>query len=149
MQHNYLTVPLPADWEDASQVIALGPEQHGFRSNLVFSQESTEFGETAADFAERQLPKLQEALLKYQVVKEGPARYGPNSGYLREHTFSIDIDKGEIGQLQFYCVMGGRCYTFTFTHVKGSLDAAKPIAEKMFAQARLNPPVLSVTRDDF
>jgi hypothetical protein len=136
LQHNYLTLNLPAGWEDASQVIALGPEDSGFRPNLVFSQEPTKPNESAAQFAARQLPQLRQALTGYQLVKEGNAKFGPNAGFLREHAFKMD--KGEIGQLQFYVVSGGRAYTFTFTHLKGKLAGAKHIAEKLLTEARLN-----------
>ena len=136
LQHNYLTLSLPNGWEDASQVIALGPEDSGFRPNLVFSQEPTKANETAQQFAARQLPQLKQALTGYALVKEGMQKFGPNSGFLREHTFKMD--KGEIGQLQFYVVSGGRAYTFTFTHLKGKLAGAKAIAEKLLSEARLN-----------
>jgi hypothetical protein len=136
LQHNYLTLSLPAGWEDASQVIALGPEDSGFRPNLVFSQEPTKPGESAAQFAARQLPQLKQALTGYVLVKEGMAKFGPNQGFLREHTFKMD--KGEIGQLQFYVIINNRAYTFTFTHLKGKLAGAKSIAEKLLTEARLN-----------
>jgi hypothetical protein len=137
IQHLYLSVPLPDGWEDASQVIALGPEQEGFRPNLVFSQEDTERGETPERFAARQLPQLRQVLNGYRVVHEAPARFGPNSGFLRKHTFQMD--RGAIGQFQFYVLLGGRCYTFTFTHLSELLDEARPLAERLFAQARLTP----------
>lgn len=145
IQHSYLEVPLPDDWEDASQVIALGPEVDGFRPNLVFSQEPTRPGETPEQFAARQLPQLRAVLRGYDVVDEGLQRFGPNAGYLRHHTFHMD--RGEIEQLQFYVVLGGRCYTFTFTHLLGRLDSVRDIAEKMFRQARLTPRV--AIEDDF
>ena len=136
LQHNYLSLTLPQGWEDASQVIALGQEDSGFRPNLVFSQEPTKANETAPQFAARQLPQLKQALTGYVLVKEGAAKFGPNSGFLREHTFKMD--KGEIGQLQFYIVANNRAYTFTFTHLKGKLAGAKATAEKLLTEARLN-----------
>ena len=147
LTHNYLSIPLPNTWEDASQVIALGPEQGGFRVNLVVSQEPAAFGETSADFAERQKPALNAALQNYAVVEEGEKQFGLNTGFLRHHTFTLE--KGRIGQLQFYCVLNGRCYTFTFTHLQELLPSAMPIAEGLFAGMRLDPPLFSPPEDPF
>lgn len=147
IQHAYLSVPLPDGWEDASQVIALGLEEDGFRPNLVFSQEGTEPGESPDQFAARQLPELRMALTGYTVLREGPARFGPNFGYLREHAFHMD--RGEIGQFQFYVLLGGRCYTFTFTHLRERLERVRPLAERMFAQARLTPLAGAAAEEDF
>src|SRR4051812_3461150 len=119
--HGYLTIDLPDDWEDASQIIFLGPEEDGFRPNIVFSREPTLPGEDSAQFAQRQLPQIQEALTDYFLLSERDTEMGPNVGFLRERTFSMD--KGDIGQLQFYCVMDGVAYTFTFTHLIDNLDA--------------------------
>ena len=136
LTHNYLTLDLPDDWEDASQVIALGPEDHGFRPNLVFSQEPTELDEDAADFAARQLPSLRDALPNYAVVREQTATFGPNTGFLREHTFAMD--KGEIGQFQFYLVRDGRAYTFTLTHKKERFERLRALGGELIAGARLH-----------
>jgi hypothetical protein len=135
IQHNYLTLPLAQGWEDSSQVIALGPEQGGFRANLVFSQETANFGESSTEFAERQLPELRKALPNYAEVEGKTAAFGPNSGYLRHHTFSMD--QSSVGQLQFYCLIAGRAYTFTFTDLAEQLKGSRPIAERMFASARI------------
>ncbi|MFN0062872.1 MAG: DcrB-related protein [Myxococcaceae bacterium] len=135
LQHNALSLALPQGWEDGSQVIALGPQDGGFRPNLVFSQEPVKAGENSAQFAARQLPQLKQALTGYVLVKEGAAKFGNNSGFLREHAFKME--KSEIGQLQFYVVNGGTAFTFTFTHLKPKLAAAKPTAEKLFTQAKL------------
>jgi hypothetical protein len=137
LHHNFLTLTLPNGWEDASQIIALGQEEGGFRPNLVFSQEPTKGNETAAEFAKRQLPQLKQALSGYVVVKEGNSKFGANSGFLREHNFKME--RGEIGQLQFYVVISGRAYTFTFTHLKGKLASARALAEKLFTEAKLTP----------
>jgi hypothetical protein len=147
IQHLYLTVPIPDGWEDASQVIALGPEKDGFRCNLVFSQEPTKPGETATEFAARQLPQLRAALDGYILVREGEARFGPNSGFLREHTFSME--KADIAQLQFYVILGGRCYTFTFTDLERNLSSSRSTGERMFSRARLTPPLAAAADNDF
>jgi hypothetical protein len=136
LEHNFLTLTMPADWEDASQVIALGPEDDGFRPNLVFSSEPVRRGEDSAAFAARQLPQLQDALDYYQVISEAPAAYGPNRGYLRHHAFRME--QGEVGQLQFYVVAAGRAHTFTFTHLREKFPEALKMGEYLFAQARLN-----------
>jgi hypothetical protein len=135
IRHNYLTILLPDEWEDASQVIGLGPEQDGFRANVVFSQEKSIPGETAAEFAARQLPELRAALANYRVDREGDARFGPNAGFLREHTFSMD--KGEIGQIQFYVTKHGYVFTLTVTNLLHRLNSIREISERIFAQARV------------
>src|SRR5262245_28986959 len=136
LQHRYLTLDLPDGWEDASQVIALGPEASGFRPNLVFSQEPTRPGETAAEFAHRQLAQLKEVLPDYFLVREGDATFGSKAGFLREHVFFAD-KRRDVFQMQFYCVIEGRAYTFTFTHVRDEMPAARPMAERLFSAARL------------
>ena len=136
LRHNYLSLELPDDWEDASQVIALGPEDNGFRPNLVFSQEPAELDEDAAAFAARQLPSLHTALNNYSVVREQTATFGPNTGFLREHTFAMD--KGEIGQFQFYVVRDGRAYTFTLTHKKERFERLRALGGELIAGARLH-----------
>jgi hypothetical protein len=146
LQHSYLTLPLPDSWEDASQIIALGADDNGFRPNLVFSHEPTKPGESAAEFAARQLPQLRAALTNFAVVEEGVARFGPNEGFLRDQTFSME--RGEIRQLQFYVVMGMRVFTFTFTHLRDRLTSVRPLAESLFAQARIRPPATSRMDDD-
>ena len=139
IEHNYLSVALPEDWEDASQVMALGPEDSGFRPNLVFSQEPTLPGETDIAFATRQLPELRQALgdYDYVLINEGEARFGQNLGFLREHTFTFE--ETQLRQFQFYIIQGDRCSTFTFTHRDDRFSSVRAIAEKMFAQAWLMP----------
>lgn len=138
LQHNYLAIQMPDGWEDASQVIALAPEDDGFRPNLIFSQEPTRDGEDAAQFAARQLSQLREVLEGYRIVSEGPAKFGSNVGFLREQEFIMD--KGAIRQIQFYIVLDERNYTFTFTHLAHMLSSVRGVAEQMFASARINPP---------
>ena len=136
-RHNYLTISLPDLWEDASQVIALGPEDGGFRPNVVFSDEPTKPGETAIQYAARQLPQLELALTGYTLINERSARFGPNSGFLREHTFSMD--KGDIRQFQFYVIISGRAYTLTFTNLNERFESARTTAEMLFANTRIVP----------
>jgi hypothetical protein len=138
LRHNYLNLVIPDGWEDASQVIALGPEDDGFRPNLVFSQEPTKPGESAAEFAYRQLPELRKALTNYYLVWEGEATFGSNFGFLREHTFSME--KGEFGQLQFYVVINDRAYNFQFTHLRENMADARVMAESLFTKAELLLP---------
>jgi hypothetical protein len=134
-RHNYLILDLPDGWEDSSDICVRGPEDHGFRPNLVFSQEPTEPGESAAEFAHRQLRSLREALTDYFLVREGEAAFGPNKGFLREHVFSMK--NSDVAQMQFYCVINDRAYTFTFTHLRDEMATARPIWERLLTAARL------------
>ena len=136
LQHNFLNIQLLDGWDDASDIVALGPEEEGFRPNLVFSHEPTKPGETAEEFAARQLPQLRAALKGYAVRNEGRRRFGPNVGFVREQEFRME--KGDIGQLQFYVVLAGRCYTFTVTHLLKHIDRAREIAEQTISRARLS-----------
>lgn len=136
--HDYLTLYLPEGWTDASQVIALGRAEGGFRPNIVFSQEPTKNFETVEEFAARQLLQLKEALARYELLEQGAITFGQLPGYLRQHAFKMD--KGWIGQLQFYHVRDGRCYTFTLTHLKEHLHTLKPIAEELLSRLQLTPP---------
>ena len=136
IKHNYITLPLPPQWEDESQVVVKGPRDGEFSPNCVCSREPRNSNETIAQFAARQLPQLRRALQSYAVVHEGETRFGDNSGFLREHSFSMD--RGEIAQLQFYMISGEYVCTITFTHLLGKLNAVKPIAEQFFAHAKMD-----------
>ncbi|MFL6448703.1 MAG: DcrB-related protein [Bryobacteraceae bacterium] len=138
LQHNYLMLPLPAGWEDASQVIAIGQEDSGFRPNVIFSQEPALAGENAAKFAARHVVPLRRTLVGYAILKEENTTFGPNSGFLREHTFRSD--GRDMGQIQFYMVIAYRAYTFTFTHLKDKFPGFRPLAIRMLEQARLALP---------
>jgi hypothetical protein len=141
LQHNYLSLDLPEGWEDASQVIALGPEENGFRPNLVFSQEPLKrIGESAEEFARRQLPQLRQALDEYFLIKEGRARMGSLIGYLRAHSFAME--RGEVGQFQFYVVSKTHAFTFTFTHLRERFEDSRELAEKVIGGAQLMVPGL-------
>jgi len=129
-------VSLPSGWLDASQVVALGPEEGGFRPNLVVGHEPC--AGTAAEFAAALLPQLRKALPALAVAKEGPATFGALSGFLREQTFTSEGQK--VAQLQFFVVQGRTVHTFTFTHLAGKLDSRRRIAGKIFAGLELAEP---------
>jgi hypothetical protein len=134
--HNNLTLYLPDDWEDASQIVALGPVDNLFRPNIVFSDEPSIPGETSQEFAARQLAPLRAQLTNFVLVQEGVRRFGPNEGFLREQSFSME--KGDIQQMQFYMVQGARAYSFTVTHLRDRLNEVRTIAEQVFAQFRIS-----------
>jgi hypothetical protein len=140
IQHNGLYLTLPTGWEDGTQVVALGPVDGSFRPNLVASQEPTKGLESAERFALRQLPALKQALQGFTLVKEGPATFGRQTGFLREHHFMTRGAK--LGQLQFYVVDGRTAFTFTFTHLSNKLVTSRKLAEQLFSQAQIRQPNL-------
>jgi hypothetical protein len=128
-------LPLPIDWEDGSQLIAIGPERDGFRMNMVFATEPVARGISAAEFAAEQLPRLEVALDQYELVSQRDATFGPNVGYLREHRFAME--GSSIAQLQFHVVHGGTAYTMTFTQLAHYMDRSMPIAERLLSRVRI------------
>lgn len=134
IQHNEVMLALPSGWEDGSQVIALGPVDGSFRPNLVVSREAAR-SETAEQFAKRQLPSLRSALKGLAVVAEGPASFGSNKGFLRQHTFTAQGAK--LGQLQFYVLHGQFAYTLTFTHLANKLAGTRKLAEQLLGSVKV------------
>jgi hypothetical protein len=131
VRHNEVHLSLPSGWRDASQVVITGPVDGNFRPNLVVSQEPSN-NLTADKFAARQLPPLKAQLQGFALVKEGAARFGSHSGFLREHTFQFGAQK--IAQLQFYVVRGPVAYAVTFSHLAPKLAAARKMAEDLFGK---------------
>lgn len=135
INYNGIKVPLPAGWEDGTQVVALGPVDNGFRPNMVASTEPAKPGETAEKFAARTLPSLRQALTGYKLVKEGMTTLGKRTGFLREHSFNAG---GQVlSQLQFYVLQGGKAFTFTFTHLAGRFAQVRATGEKLFGSVEL------------
>jgi hypothetical protein len=135
IRHGLLTLPLPEGWLDMSQVMALGPEDDGFRSSLVVSMEPVSAHESVWDFAERTLQGLQQISADFEVVTEGQAIFGGKEGVLREHTFSAQ--GVHVAQLQFYTLKWDLGWTFTYTQRAEQLQETRALAESLFAQARL------------
>jgi hypothetical protein len=135
IRHGLLTLSLPDGWLDMSQVVALGPEEDGFRSSLVISLEPVFSHETVQDFAERLLPGLQQLSADFGVVSESDAVFGDKEGVLREHTFT---SQGvHLAQLQFYTLKWGMGLTFTYTQRAEKLPETRGLAESLFAKARI------------
>jgi hypothetical protein len=137
IRHGALAVPLPAGWVDASQVVAMGPEEEGFRASLIVSTEPARGRETAKELAARALPQLQQSAPGFALVGEKPARFAGVDGFSREYTCQPGPLK--IAQLQFYCVKNGQAYTFTYTQRADRISTTRALAEKLFASVRIEP----------
>lgn len=134
--HGDLSLPLPSGWFDASQLLLAGPEENGFRPNLTITFQPVAEGITAEDYAKGFRVTLAQELTDYQVVKEGPARFGGLSGFLREQTF--ELEKVKVAQLQFCVVQQGLARTFTFTHRAARLESYRTFAESMLSSIQLH-----------
>jgi hypothetical protein len=134
VRHNEIELPLPSGWRDTTQVVITGPADGDFRPNLVVTQEPSN-SLTADKVAARQVPTLKAQLQAFTVVKEGAAKFGAHSGFLREHTFEYAGKK--IAQLQFYVVRGPTAYAVTFSHLAPKLNSARKSAEELFAKLKL------------
>lgn len=136
MRYGEISLTLPADWQDASQILAVGPEIAGFRPNLAVTFEAAaDPAEDAADYAERTLPTVRRMIGNLKVVSEDHARIGGSSGYLREQTMTLG--GRNLIQLQFFTRRGGRFFTFTLTHLAEEAEDARALAQKLFAQAHI------------
>jgi hypothetical protein len=134
IQHGHLTLPLPEGWVDVSQIVAMGPEEDGFRASLVVSTEPARGEETPRDVAARALPQLQRAP-GFALVGEKPASYGGLQGFSREYSCQVDTTK--VAQLQFYCVKNGQAHTFTYTQRADRIAHTRALAELFFASVRI------------
>jgi hypothetical protein len=148
IRYRNIIVSLPDEWEDGTTVVVLGKPDGGVRANMVCSEEPAKAGETAAQFAANTLASLQTALTDYRLVKEDGARFGPNTGFLREHTFQAGGH--QLTQLQFYVIAWDIRFTCTFTHLTDKFAAVRGTAEKLFTQIQFTKPAASTARhDDF
>lgn len=135
IRHGPLTLPLPTGWFDASQVVAMGPQEGTFRTSLVVSLEPVTPEETAEQFAARMLPQVRKVAPEFTLVAEKAASFGDKAGFLREHTFAVEGVR--IAQLQFYLVRDGAGYTFTYTQRADRLKKTRDVAEQFFASAQV------------
>ncbi len=135
VKHNELSFPVPAEWADATQPMALGPVDGNYRPSFVVSSERARPGEAAAGFAARHLPFLKGTLDGYTLVKEGAATFGANAGFLREHSFSLNGER--LAQLQLYLVVGAGAYVATFTEKAARLPAVRRTAEQIFEKLQV------------
>jgi hypothetical protein len=139
MQHGNLQMALPEGWSDATQIVAAGPVEDGFRSSLAYTSETLRPRETPPQFAARMLTVLKAATEQFQLVNERTATFGQLAGFLREYTH---VSRGvKLAQLQFYVVReGGVVHMFTFTQKAERMQASRAVAERLFASASVGAP---------
>jgi hypothetical protein len=143
MQHGNLRMSLPDGWSDATQIVAAGPVEDGFRSSLAYTSEPLRPRETPPQFAARMLAVLKGSTEQFQLVGERTATFGLLAGFLREYTH---VARGvKLAQLQFYVVREGVVHMFTFTQKAERMQASRPVAEKLFASATLGVPAASAS----
>ncbi|ADO70897.1 DUF1795 domain-containing protein [Stigmatella aurantiaca] len=144
IKHGALRLSLPEGWLDASQVVAVGPEERGFRPNLVVSIEPLRPGETLAQFTQRSLVHLRR-LEGFSLAEERAATFGPHQGVLREYTFRI---QGVLmAQYQFQILQNSVGYSFTYCQLPEKMAATRAVAEQFFATAQVSAnPELAVSR---
>jgi hypothetical protein len=135
MQHGSLRMALPDGWSDATQIVAAGPVENGFRSSLAYTTETLRTRETPPQFAARMLTVLRSSTEQFQLVGERPATFGTVGGFLREYTHLVRGEK--LSQLQFYVVREGTVHMFTFTQKADRMQASRSVAEKLFASVNL------------
>jgi hypothetical protein len=135
IRHGDITVPLPEGWADVSQIVAMGPDEEGFRASLVVSAEPAQGKETAKELAARALPQLQRSAPGFALVSEKAATFGGQQGVSREYTCQAGNIK--VAQLQFYCVKNGQAYTFTYTQRADRIAYTRALAEMFFSSVRL------------
>lgn len=138
MQYGSLQMSLPEGWSDATQIVASGPVEDGFRSSLGYTTEAIRPRETPPQFAARMLAQMREKLEGVQLVAEKPATFGTMGGFLRETTHVAHGMK--LAQLHFYVARAGVVHIFTFTQRAERLQASRAVAEKLFASATLSAP---------
>jgi hypothetical protein len=136
IRHGPLTIPLPEGWFDASHVVAMGPEEGGFRSSLVVSVEPARPQETVQQFAARMLPGMKKVAPNFNLVSEKAANFGGKDGVLREYT--VTIEGATVSQLQFYLVKDNVGLTFTYTQLASRLADTRGIAEKFFTNTQVS-----------
>jgi hypothetical protein len=129
---------LPEGWTDATQIVASGPVEDGYRSSLSYKVERVLPREMPAQFAARMLARLREMQEGFQLVSERPATFGTNGGFLRE---TVHVAHGmKLAQLHFYVARAGVVHVFTFTQKAERLQASRAVAERMFASADVSAP---------
>jgi hypothetical protein len=138
MQYGSLQMSLPEGWSDATQIVASGPVEDGFRSTLGYKTEAVRPRELPPQFAARMLAKLKETQEQFELVSERPMTFGTNGGFLRETTHVANGVK--LAQLHFYVARAGVVHIFTFTNKAERLQATRAVAERMFASANVGVP---------
>ncbi|NTX34721.1 DcrB-related protein [Myxococcus sp. CA033] len=150
LRHGALTLSLPEGWQDTSQVIALGPEDGGFRPSVVVSVEPVKPSETAQQLAARMLSSIQQHAQSLTLLSERQVTHGDKVGVQREYI--LTLQGARIAQLQFCTVKEGMGLTFTFSQREDRFRATRAVGEAVFAQARVGgaleatPPRLGFIR---
>jgi len=125
-------------------VVAMGPEEAGFRSSLVVSVEPARPGETVEQFSARMLPGVRKVAPGFILLSEQLATFGGKDGVLREYTF--EVEGTVVAQLQFYLVKSGVGFTFTYTQLAARLKDTRAVAEKFFTGTQLSGALESLLR---
>ncbi|RYZ41919.1 MAG: DUF1795 domain-containing protein [Myxococcaceae bacterium] len=135
IRHGPLRIALPEGWFDASHIVAVGPEEDGFRANLVVSLEPAVPRETLEQFAARMLEGVRGAQ-DFRQVSQKKATFGANAGVLREYTFRMEALS--LAQLQFYVLREQVGFTFTYTQRADRLATTRAEAESLLASVTLD-----------
>jgi hypothetical protein len=147
LHHNEIEMPAPKGWEDGTRVVLVSTAQEGFRPNIVVSHDPATSDRDAAEFAARHLAALGRALSGYRVLRQHPARLGSHDGYLRVH--ELFAEQQLLRQMQFYVLLHGQAYTFTFTHLAEHFDELLPTAREIIGATRIAAPAPAQLADDF
>ena len=113
----------------------MGPEEDGFRANLVVSLEPAVPGESLEEYAARMLEGVRSAT-DFRQVSQKKATFGANSGVLREYTFRME--SLVLAQLQFHVLREQVGFTFTYTQLANRLAATRSEAESLLASVTLD-----------
>ncbi|WP_224361912.1 DcrB-related protein [Hyalangium versicolor] len=135
MNYGSLQMSLPDGWTDATQIVATGPVEDGFRSSMAYVAEPLRPRETPPQFAARMLALVSRTTEQFQMVAERPATFGNVPGFFREFTH---VARGvKLAQLQFFVMREGVVHMFTFTQKAERMQATRHVAEKLFASVNL------------
>lgn len=138
-QHGDLSLPLPPDWQDATDLVLVGPEESAFRPNLTILGRPDPRGRTAEQCAQDALPGLRKRARDFQLLSEGPAQFGALSGSLLEFTF--EHAGTPLGQEQFFVVHEGLVWCFTYTQRAWRFQESRPFAKLLIGSAQLQTPL--------
>lgn len=136
IKHGEVSFAVPSGWVDSTQPLSLGPPDGNFRPSFLVASEPSRPGENVATFAARHLGFLKTAVQGYALIQEGPASFGGNAGFLREHSFVLNGEK--LTQLQLYLLAGKGAFIATFTEKASRMAGARRTAEQMFEKLQLN-----------
>ena len=133
INYNGVSVTLPAGWEDGTKLVAFGPSEGPFRSNIVISSEPLTKGDSVEQFANRQILLMAENLSEFKKLKGGKATHGANSGFTTECSFTVGNQR--LAQIHFYILGNKQAFLLTFTTVSEHLEKGRLAVERLFASA--------------